>query len=226
MPTGRGHAARDASATEGITYHYRVTALDSAGNESARSVAVSGTFWDLTPPSAVTGVAVTPTEYGFEVHWDANPTADLARYVVRPGELQGDEEGQWCSLYPGYDLGADTTSYAYTTLPDGEERCFIVDAVDDAGNSSFEWTGEARVVTATELDMTPSVSTPEGSPVELTATSKEAGVELSWHPVTDATATRSIAGTRTPRRTRSWRPRQGLPTRTPAPPRAPVTSTG
>lgn len=42
-------------------------------------------------------------------------------------------------------------------------------------------------MTATELDMTPSVSTPESSPVELTATSKEAGVELSWHPVTDAT---------------------------------------
>jgi fibronectin type 3 domain-containing protein len=42
-------------------------------------------------------------------------------------------------------------------------------------------------VTATELDMTPSVATPEGSPVRLTATSEEAGVELSWYPVTDAT---------------------------------------
>ncbi|MGW7667915.1 fibronectin type III domain-containing protein [Streptomyces sp. NPDC054775] len=49
----------DASAAEGTTYYYRVTALDSAGNESARSVAVSGTLWDLTPPSAVTGVTVT-----------------------------------------------------------------------------------------------------------------------------------------------------------------------
>ncbi|MEW2469500.1 PA14 domain-containing protein [Streptomyces sp. NPDC046994] len=176
----------DTSAAEGTAYYYRVTALDAAGNESARSVAAAGTLWDLTPPSAVTGVTVTPTEYGFEVRWDANPTPDLARYVVRRGELLGDEDGQWCSLYPGYYLGADTTSYAYTTIPDGEETCFIVDAVDDAWNSSFEWTGEAQVVTATELDMTPSVATPEGSPVELTATSKEADVELSWYPVTDA----------------------------------------
>ncbi|MEU6650273.1 PA14 domain-containing protein [Streptomyces sp. NPDC046900] len=177
----------DASAAEGTTYYYRVTALDAAGNESARSVAASGTLWDLTPPSAVTGVTVTPTEYGFEVHWDANPTADLARYVVRRGELWGDEEEQVCSLYPGYYVSADTTSYAYTTVPDGEESCFIVDAVDDAWNSSFDSTGEAQVVTATELDMTPSVATPEGSPIELTATSEEAGVELSWSPVTDAT---------------------------------------
>jgi fibronectin type 3 domain-containing protein len=189
--TGIGTTAQvsyvDASAAEGTTYYYRVTALDAAGNESARSVAASGTLWDLTPPSAVTGVTVTPTEYGFEVHWDPNPTADLARYVVRRGELWGDEEEQMCSLYPGYYVSADTTSYAYTTVPDGEESCFIVDAVDDAWNSSFDSTGEAQVVTATELDMTPSVATPEGSPIELTAGSEEAGVELSWSPVTDAT---------------------------------------
>ncbi|MFE9970700.1 PA14 domain-containing protein [Streptomyces hirsutus] len=177
----------DTSAAEDTTSYYRVTALDAAGNESARSVAVSGKRRDLTPPSAVTGVTVTPTEYGFEVRWDANPTADLASYVVRRGELLGDEEEQLCSLYPGYYVSADTTSYAYTVLPDGEESCFIVDAVDDAGNSSFRVTGEAQIVTATELDMTPSVATPGGSPVRLTAASGEAGVELSWSPVTDAT---------------------------------------
>ncbi|MBA2808362.1 cellulose 1,4-beta-cellobiosidase [Streptomyces sp. KM273126] len=177
----------DTSAAEDATYYYRVTALDAAGNESARSAAVSGKRRDLTPPSAVTGVTVTPTEYGFEVRWDANPTPDLASYAVRRGELWGDEEEQVCSLYPGYHVSADTTSYAYVTVPDGEESCFIVDAIDDAGNSSFQWTGEAQIVTATELDLTPSVATPEGSPVGLTATSSEAGVELSWSPVTDAT---------------------------------------
>ncbi|WP_406475355.1 PA14 domain-containing protein [Streptomyces sp. NBC_01615] len=177
----------DTSAVEEVTYYYRVTALDAAGNESAQSAAVSGAREDLTPPSAVTGVTVTPTEYGFEVHWDANPTPDLARYVVRRGELWGDEEEKVCSLSPGYYLSADTTSYAYTTVPDGEESCFIVDAVDDAWNSTFEWTHEAQVVVATELDMTPSVATPEGSPVELTATADEGHVALDWEPVADAT---------------------------------------
>ncbi|MFE9097979.1 fibronectin type III domain-containing protein [Streptomyces sp. NPDC007264] len=175
----------DTSAAEDTAYYYRVTALDAVGNESARSVAVGGTRKDLTPPSAVTGVTVTPTEYGFEVRWDANPTADLARYVVRRGELLGDGEERMCSLYSGYYVSADTTSYSYTVLPDGEETCFVVDAVDavdDAWNSSFQWTGEAQVVIATELDMTPSVATPEGSPLTLDATGAEGGEgnRLTW----------------------------------------------
>ncbi|MFQ3560365.1 PA14 domain-containing protein [Streptomyces gramineus] len=172
----------DTTAAEDVGYSYRVTALDAAGNESGRSVAVGGTRRDLTPPSAVTGVTAVPTEYGFEVSWDANPTPDLARYVVRRGELWGDDEEKVCSLYPGYHVGADTTSYAYTTLPDGEESCFIVDAVDGAGNSAFQWTGQAQIVTATELDMTPSVATPEGSPLRLDVSAVEGGEgnRLTW----------------------------------------------
>ncbi|GAA2445306.1 fibronectin type III domain-containing protein [Streptomyces glaucus] len=173
----------DASAAEGTAYHYRVTALDAAGNESARSAAAGGERRDLTPPSAVTGLAVTPTEYGFQLRWDANPTPDLARYVVRRGELLGDEGERMCSLYAGYHVPAGTTSYAYTTLPDGEEVCFVVDAVDDAGNSAFQWTGDALVVTATELDTTPGVATPEGSPLTLEATGAEGaeGNRLTWY---------------------------------------------
>ncbi|MEU9380379.1 hypothetical protein AB0D38_04955 [Streptomyces sp. NPDC048279] len=115
------------------------------------------------------------------MNWDANPTPDLARYVVRRGELWGDDE-KVCSLYPGYYLPADTTSYAYTTLPDGEENCFVVDAVDDAGNSHFQWTGEAQIVTATELDMAPGVATPEGSPLhlEVSAAEDSEGNRLTW----------------------------------------------
>ncbi|MGW0912907.1 PA14 domain-containing protein [Streptomyces sp. NPDC002784] len=153
VATASGVSSVDTSAEEGATAFYRVTSLDAAGNESAPSAAVSGKRKDLTPPSAVTGVEVTPTEYGFLVTWDANPTPDLARYVVRRGELWGDEEARVCSLHPGYYVSADTTSYEYQTVPDGEESCFIVDAVDDDGNSSFQWTGEAQIVVATELDL-------------------------------------------------------------------------
>ncbi|MFE5186838.1 PA14 domain-containing protein [Streptomyces sp. NPDC056628] len=185
--TGVGTTAQvswlDTSAVEGTTYHYRVTSMDAAGNESARSSSVSGRRRDDTPPSLVTGVTATPTEYGFEVRWDANPTPDLQSYVVRRGELWGDEEEQMCSLYPGYYVSADTTSYAYTTLPDGEESCFIVDAVDDAGNSAFQRTGDAQIVVATELDTTPSVETPEGSPLTLEAAGAEGdeGNRLTWY---------------------------------------------
>ncbi len=165
----------DTSAADRVTYYYRVTSLDAAGNESARSTATSGEREDLTPPPAVTGLTAAPTEYGFQLNWDANPAPDLHRYVVYAGELLGDEEEQVCYAYEVEWLGPDTTSYAYTTDPDGEERCFFVDAVDTSWNSHYKWTRSPNVVIATELDSTSSVPTPEGSPLSLPVR-KEAGV--------------------------------------------------
>ncbi|GAA1158527.1 hypothetical protein GCM10009654_13320 [Streptomyces hebeiensis] len=174
---------QDPSAAHGVTYYYRVTALDKAGNESGRSAAVKGTGRDLTPPPPVTGLTVTPTEYGFALRWDANPAADLARYTVYKGELLGDEEEQRCMGREVEYLWADTTSYAYTTLPDGDDVCFFIDAVDAAWNSSLKWTGTAEAVTATELDTTPSVPTPEGSPLNVTVDPAEGdeGNQVWWN---------------------------------------------
>ncbi len=153
---------QDTTGETGATYYYRVTALDVAGNESEPSAAVSGRRRDDTPPSAVTGLTASPTEYGFELNWDANPTPDLARYIVYGGVLIGDEEEKVCSAGEVEWLSADTTSYAYQTVPDGEERCFFIDAVDDDWNSHYQWTREPNVVIATELD-TPSEPTAESS---------------------------------------------------------------
>ncbi|MHA5054577.1 fibronectin type III domain-containing protein [Streptomyces sp. SD15] len=173
----------DTSAVESVTYSYRVTVLDAAGNESARSVATAGEREDLTPPPAVTGLTVTPTEYGFELDWDKNPAADLGKYTVYRGELWGDEgDEQVCAGSLTEYLPADTTSYSYTTLPDGDLVCFFVDAIDTSGNSSFKWTRTAEAVAATELDMTPSVPTPEGSPLYVTVSPEEGdeGNQVTW----------------------------------------------
>ncbi|MEV6739055.1 hypothetical protein AB0N14_19865 [Streptomyces sp. NPDC051104] len=179
---------RDASGETGVAYHYRVTAVDAAGNESARSAAVSGRRRDETPPPAVTGLTATPTEYGFELHWDANPAPDLFRYLVYAGEVLRDGEDSVCSAHQEVWLAPDVTSYTYTTLPDGVERCFLVDAYDKSWNSPYEWSGSGQIVSTTELDMTPSVPTPEDSPVSLTATPDATGnVDLSWNSVADAT---------------------------------------
>jgi fibronectin type 3 domain-containing protein len=173
----------DTSAVESVTYYYRVTVLDAAGNESARSAAAAGEREDLTPPPAVTGLTVTPTEYGFELEWDKNPAADLGRYTVYRGELWGDEgDEQVCAGTLTEYLPADTTSYSYTTRPDGDRVCFFVDAIDTSWNSSFKWTRTAEAVVATELDTTPSVPTPEGSPLRLEASGAEGdeGNQLIW----------------------------------------------
>ncbi|MEU9284877.1 PA14 domain-containing protein [Streptomyces sp. NPDC048275] len=173
----------DTSAAESVTYYYRVTVLDAAGNESARSVATAGEREDLTPPPAVTGLTVTPTEYGFELDWDKNPAADLGKYTVYRGEIWGDEgDEQVCAGSLTEYLPADTTSFSYTALPDGEHVCFFVDAIDTSGNSSFKWTRTAEAVAADELDMTPSVPTPEGSPLYVSASGAEGdeGNQVAW----------------------------------------------
>ncbi|MEU2714476.1 PA14 domain-containing protein [Streptomyces sp. NPDC007205] len=177
----------DTSGSEGARYYYRVTAVDAAGNESGRSDTVSGVHLDRTPPSAVTGLTVTPTGYGFHLRWDADPTPDLARYVVYAGELLGDDEEKVCSAHQVEWLGTGTTSYDYPTLPDGEERCLFVDAVDDDWNSHYEQTRSPAIVVATEQDTTPSVPTPEGSPLDVDASAGQGVVGLNWNTVADAT---------------------------------------
>ncbi|MEU6088439.1 PA14 domain-containing protein [Streptomyces sp. NPDC047085] len=180
----------DTTAAESTVYYYRVSAVDAAGNESARSAAQDGRIWDNDPPALVTGLNVTPTEYGFELAWDKNPATDLKYYRVLWGEVVGEPGDQACYSTGSEYLSPDETSFTRTALPDGDEVCFFVDAVDDANNSAIQWNGPAEAVVATELDMTPSVATPEGSPVQLTATPGEAGVALAWNGVADATGYR------------------------------------
>ncbi|KOX05220.1 PA14 domain-containing protein [Streptomyces sp. NRRL B-3648] len=146
---------RDATAAVGTTYYYRVTAVDAAGNESARSAALAAQRRDDTPPPLVTGLKVTPTDYGFELTWDKNPAPDLHRYSVYAGRVLSDGEERVCSASQDAWLMPDETSYRYTSIPDGEERCFFVDAVDTNWNSRYQLTREANVVVATELGTPP-----------------------------------------------------------------------
>ncbi|MFE4581317.1 fibronectin type III domain-containing protein [Streptomyces chartreusis] len=173
----------DASAAESTTYYYRVSALDAAGNESARSVPQRGRIWDNDPPPVVTGLSVTPTEFGFRLSWDKSPAEDLRYYTIHKGELVGDEDEQVCYGSLVEYVSPDETSFSYTTHPDGDEVCFFVDAVDDDGNSAMKWSDDlVPAVAVTELDMTPSVPTPEGSPLNLTVSPAEGdeGNQLSW----------------------------------------------
>ncbi|MCL8015242.1 fibronectin type III domain-containing protein [Streptomyces sp. AS02] len=174
----------DTSAAESTVYYYRVSAVDAAGNESARSEPQRGKIWDNDPPPLVSGLKVTPTEYGFQLDWDKSPAEDLRHYRVYWGELLSNDAGeQVCYGTLSDYVSPDKTSFAYTTLPDGDEVCFFLDAVDDDGNSAIKWSDEGTpAVSATELDMTPSVATPEGSPLHLTASGAEGdeGNQLTW----------------------------------------------
>ncbi|MCQ4212027.1 fibronectin type III domain-containing protein [Streptomyces longispororuber] len=168
----------------GTVYYYRVVAVDKAGNESAPSASVHARFEDLTPPSPVTGLTATPTAYGFALSWQASTSDDVARYAVHRGVLHDSDEdgtGDVCVGNLVDYVSPDTTSYAYKTLPDGEQACLYVDVVDTYGNSTLQWTKKAQVVTATELDTTPGVATPAGSTLAFQTHVEDDGtVTLQW----------------------------------------------
>ncbi|MGW3655741.1 PA14 domain-containing protein [Streptomyces sp. NPDC005151] len=185
------YTCTDTSPADGLTYHYVIKAYDNSGRESVPSATVEVTTlaWDVTPPAPVTGLTAKATEYGIELHWNANTEPDLQRYVVYRGELIDGEDERVCYGTSSRYLDAATTSYTDERLPDGAERCYFIDVEDTSGNSSFRMTHSAEVAVVTELDLTPSVETPAGSPLTLTATRGTTGtsVDLSWNTVVNAT---------------------------------------
>ncbi|MGW3244907.1 PA14 domain-containing protein [Streptomyces sp. NPDC001070] len=174
------------SLKRGVTYHYAVTqtadgVVSPLSNEAAFTLP-----GDEEPPAKVSGLTVEATEYGARLRWDPNTEPDLARYTVYRGELYEDEGQRVCYAAAVEWLSPGTTEYLAERLPDGEEGCYFVDAEDIWGNSLFLSERDTNVVEFTELDLTPSVETPEGSPVRLTAEDVRDGVRLGWNDVADA----------------------------------------
>ncbi|MER5792086.1 PA14 domain-containing protein [Streptomyces sp. NPDC001980] len=185
----RRYSCDDDSAQEGTTYHYVVTTQDQANSVSLPTDPVTVTPLESDkPPAQVTGLTATATEYGIELDWDDNTEPDLKRYAVYRGTVLGEEgEEQVCSAGEWAHLPAGTSHFRDVRTPDGDHACYWVDAIDNANNSS-RWLGPVTAVAVDELDLTPSVATPEGSPLTLTADTPDAGgVHLAWNAVDSAT---------------------------------------
>jgi subtilisin family serine protease len=67
----------DTGLVDGITYYYRVSAVDGEGRESELSAAVSVTPTDVTPPEAPTGLAAVVEDGAVVLSWNANTDPDL-----------------------------------------------------------------------------------------------------------------------------------------------------
>ena len=120
IPRGAGHA-----------FHYRVTAVDSAFNESAPSPVLAAQPPDTRPPTAPRIEWVRPIEDGLVVRWLANPDPDVTQYQVRY-RRRGDTTWQDRPE-------ARRTPALLDTIPGLEARRLYdiaVVAVDDAGNRS------------------------------------------------------------------------------------------
>ncbi|MFE3017034.1 PA14 domain-containing protein [Streptomyces sp. NPDC059256] len=191
LPDGRReYSCVDASTGWGTTYHYVIKAHDNRGRESNASAVATVTTptKDLTPPDAVKGLTVKPTEYGAELDWEPNTEPDLKRYTVYSGEVRREpDQPAVCFVYERAYLAPPTTTYRYEDLPDGKETCYFIDAVDTAGNSNYQWTRTGNFVYVNELDLTPSVPTPPGASHTVSSVLEGSNVRLSWDAVPGAT---------------------------------------
>ena len=130
----------DSSLTNGTTYYYVVSALDSAG-ESANSAQVSAA--PAAPamiPATPTGLAATPGTATVALSWTASSGA--TNYHVKRGTANGG---------PYTQVAAPTaTSYTDSSLTNGTAYYYVVSALDSAGESanSAQVTATPNTVTA------------------------------------------------------------------------------
>ncbi|MES5819465.1 Ig-like domain repeat protein [Streptomyces sp. RG80] len=158
-------------------YVYWVTTVDALGRESAPSQTISHGYGDGTAPPLVTGFTATATTYGTVLDWDDSPVDDLARYnVFRLSTVDdGTDYTHVGTVQAGTSRLVDSAN-----LQDGEDHTYFVDAVDTSGNSNYTTADKMVSTTVTELDLRPSVQTPQDWLVDVSAQAGADGVDLTW----------------------------------------------
>ncbi|MFF7210898.1 PA14 domain-containing protein [Streptomyces sp. NPDC008238] len=172
----------DTEVQRSMTHSYQVRAYDETGNLGRVSAAVVVAHGgDYTAPGAVTGLKATAVENGVSLDWDDSTAVDFDHYEVFRGTHS---DGQWSytDVTDELSFGRIWSDNLHRTLPDGEQVRYAVVAVDKDGNALDASSEEAAGVDVTELDMTPTVGTPDGAPFSFLETEDQrlAHVELRW----------------------------------------------
>lgn len=140
----------DKGLTRSTPYFYKIEAVDTTGNRSALSTAVSGTPVDKTPPIPPGGLSIVDLHTGRDLNlsWTANTTDDdLTGYnLYRSTSSTGPFAKVNTTLLDGR-----ITSYRESGLPRDQTFWYYLTAVDQTGNES----PPANRVSVTPVDLTP-----------------------------------------------------------------------
>ncbi|MFD2611240.1 fibronectin type III domain-containing protein [Paenibacillus gansuensis] len=148
----------------GAAYRFTVTALDYAGNESAKSAAVSAAPIDKIAPAAPQGLQAKAGDQSVKLSWTANTEKDLAGYKLF-SSLDGGTT--WDA---GVHVGS-VTSYTVDKLINDQAYTFALTAYDNSDNMS----PKSAAASATPIDLTP-----PDAPGEITATAQDGSVLVKW----------------------------------------------
>jgi len=146
----------DTGLTNGTTYYYVVSAVNSYGESGNSSEASAKPVLPI--PPAPTGLTATPGNQQVGLTWNAS--AGATSYNVKRGTASG---GPYTTV-----SSPTTTNYTDTGLNNGTPYYYVVTAVNASGES-----GNSNQATATPL-------APPAAPTNLTATAGNQQVSLSW----------------------------------------------
>ncbi len=156
----------DSGLTNDSGHSWTVSSVDTHGNESARSAAVTATPTDLTPPAVPTGLAAARGDGRVVLTWSANTEGDLATYrVVRDGVEVAT-------------VAAGTTTFTDTGLTNDTTYRYQLRAVDTHDNAS--------ALTTPAVAAVPTDLTPPAAPTGLAATRGDGLVALTWTANTES----------------------------------------
>ncbi|MNQ73179.1 Chitinase A1 precursor [compost metagenome] len=128
--TGTTYSALNLEA--GVPYTFTVTALDSSGNESAKSSPVTSVPLpgiDVTAPAAPVGLSAAAGAGQVDLLWMASSEPDLAGYRIHTSIDHGATWGPPSVTVTG-------TTYTVTQLTYGVTYTFAITALDLSGNES------------------------------------------------------------------------------------------
>ncbi|MCG7380596.1 fibronectin type III domain-containing protein [Paenibacillus sp. ACRSA] len=140
----------------GITYSYRISAVDTTGNESGRSTAVTGTIIGTNPPNTPAGLVGTAGDSLVTLTWIENTNTDLAYYNIY-------QNGVFLAK-----VDAPTTTYVVSNLTNGTSYNFTITAVDTY-NSESDKSNEVNLIPQTAV-----------MPIDLTGNAGDKQVILNW----------------------------------------------
>lgn len=167
VANGTGTTFTDTNLTNGTTYSYEVTAVNTGG-ESAASNQVNVT--PLPAPSAPTDLSATAGNAQVSLSWTASASA--TSYNLQ----RGTASGVYNTTIAVPDSGTGTLTYNDVNLNNGTTYYYVVSAVNSAGSS------------AVSNEASASPQGPPPAPIGLTATATSGQVALSWATVSQASS--------------------------------------
>ena len=153
--------------TNGTTYYFVVTAVNSAGQSNASNEAYATPAAPLTAPAPPTGLVANAGNTQVSLTWNAS--AGATSYEVYEATTNG---GPYSSVNV-----TSNTNYTVTGLTNGTTYYFVVRAINSVGTSS----------NSTQANATPAVP-PPSAPTGVAASGGNGQVQINWNSVSGATS--------------------------------------